>query len=142
MSIFSVNQLFSDNQAITGTAASTNYIDLGEPGTPPLGNQLTRDIGKGEPIHLEVMITEAFNTLTSLKVDVEVDDNTSFSSAKVVSSQTILLADLVAGANIAHQFLPTGVDERYLQLRYTVAGSDPTTGQIYAGISFGRQTSV
>ena len=34
-----------------------------------------------------------------------------------------LLADLVQGKNVAFQFVPNGVDERYLRMNYTVAGS-------------------
>lgn len=139
--IFSRQQTFSENQAITASAASTNYIDLGATGTPPLGNQLDRDIGKGQPIPLECIVTEAFNNLTSLTVAVEVDDNISFSSAKVVLSQVIPLADLVVGKNLAFPFVPEGTDERYLRLNYTVAGTAPTTGTVYAGISKGRTTS-
>jgi len=140
--IVSEQQLFSKNQAITGDAASTNYIDLGATGTPPLGNQLVRDIGKGQPVHLEAIVTEAFNTLTSLDIQVQVDDNTSFSSAKTVLTINVPLASLVVGYTIPIQFLPNGVDERYLRLFYNVNGTDPTTGQIYAGISMGRQTNI
>lgn len=138
--IFSKESLLSDQQAITATAASTNYLDLGNPGTPHGKNQLTRDIGKGEPVPFEVQVTEAFNNLTSLKIDLEVDDNTAFSSATVVTTYTVLLADLVAGYNIPHLFLPIGVNERYVRLNYTVTGTAPTTGKITAGVSMGRPT--
>lgn len=139
--IFSKQQLFSDHQAITATAASTNHIDLGAVGTPHRGNPLERDIGKGQPIPLEAMVTEAFNTLTSLTVNVQVDDNDSFSSAKTVTSHVFLQADLTVGANLPNLFVPVGTDERYLRLQYVVAGTAPTTGKIYAGISMGRSTN-
>jgi hypothetical protein len=139
--IFSVQQLFSDHQAITGNAASTNHIDLGDTGTPHRGNQLDRDIGKGQPIPIECIVTEAFDALTTLEVAVEVDDNDSFSSAKVVDSHTFSLAELVGGANLPFRFIPDGTDERYLRLNYTVVGSNPTVGKLYAGISMGRQTN-
>lgn len=139
--ITSKQQTFSNKQVITASAPSTDHIDLGDTGTPPLGNKLERDIGKGEPIHLEALVTDDFATLTSLTVAVEVDDNDSFSSPTVVLSQTILLADLVQGKNVAFQFVPNGVDERYLRMNYTVAGSDATTGAIWSGISMGRQTN-
>lgn len=140
--IFSAEQLFSDDQAITADAASTNYIDLGATGTPYGANgALARDIGKGEPVPIEVIVTAAFDNLTSLDIQVQTDDNTSFSSATTVLSQTILLTDLVAGKNVAFQFVPEGVNERYVRIYYDVTGTAPTAGTITAGISGGRQTN-
>lgn len=139
--IFDKENLFSDAQAITATAASTNIIDLGATGTVVGASAaVVRDIGKGRPLPLRVQVTEAFNTLTSLKVDIEVDDNASFSSARVVDTQTILLAGLTLGAvfeGLKH--VPVGVNERYVRLNYTVAGAAPTLGKITAGIVAGHQ---
>ena len=140
--IFSKEQLLSDKQAITASAASTNYIDLGATGTPyKAALALVRDIGKGQPVPFEAMVTEAFNTLTSLTIALEVDDNTSFGSATIVDSVSVLLADLAVGYNLPHLYLPVGVNERYVRMNYTVVGTDPTTGKILSGISMGRQTN-
>lgn len=133
--IFDKELLLSDDQAITATAASTNYWDRGATGTPIRGAKaLDSDAGKGKPIPFSIIVTEAFNNLTSLKVDLEVDDNSSFSSAKVVQSVTVALADLVQGKKIAPFDLPVGVDERYVRLNYTVTGTAPTTGKVHAGV--------
>src|SRR5687768_14134781 len=91
------NTLFSDEQAITVTAASTDVLDLGALGIVPYNQaQLLHRKGLKE-IPLLIQVTEAFATLTSLKIAVETDDNSAFSSAKEVLSQTVLVADLVAG---------------------------------------------
>ena len=67
--IFSAQQLFSDDQAITASADSTNVIDLGVAGTPyGAAAALNRDIGDGAGIPILVQITEAFEYLTSLEV--------------------------------------------------------------------------
>ncbi|PUB87072.1 MAG: hypothetical protein DBP02_02170 [gamma proteobacterium symbiont of Ctena orbiculata] len=138
--IFSAQQLFSDNQAITATAISENVIDLGAPGTPPrAAAALNQDVGKGTPVPINVQVTEDFNNLTSLDVAIEVGATASLGT--VVATQNILLADLVAGKTINLQCLPNGVDQRYLGLRYTVTGTAPTTGQIHAGITMGNQTN-
>lgn len=143
MTIFSAQQIFSEDQAITATAASTNILDLGVPATPILaGGALVRDIGKGMPLHILVQVTADFNTLTSLTVDLEVDDNTGFSSSKIINTQSILLADLVAGKQTFMQFVPNGADERYIRMNYTVVGTPPTLGTITAGITMGNQTNV
>jgi hypothetical protein len=89
---------FSDAQAITATAASTNAYDFGAVGIIPYGNiQLRRRLGKAGEVPLLIQVVEAFNNLTSLQVDIETDDNSAFSSPKVVQSQVVLLADLIAG---------------------------------------------
>src|SRR3546814_13234733 len=79
--------VFSDGQAITAEAGSTNVIDLGATGTPyGAASALVRDIGKGGcNISLYVGVVEAFNTLTSLQISLQVDDNAAFSSAKTVA---------------------------------------------------------
>ena len=143
MPILSNELLFSDDQAITADAASTNYSDLGAPGTPfGAAAALNQDVGKGEPVNILLRVTEAFNNLTSLKIGIEVDDNTSFSSATEVLSQTLLLAALTLGARWNIQWLPQGVNERYVRLYYDVTGTAPSTGKIKAGISGGDTTNL
>lgn len=142
--ILNVEEEFSDKQAITVTAISTNQIDLGVPGTP-YGAQgpLNRDIGKGIPVPILIQVTEAFATLTSLTVEIVVADNSALTTNdKVIASEVIAAADLVVGKATYLQYLPNGVDQRYLGLRYTVTGSDATAGAITAGITWGNQTNL
>lgn len=123
--ILDTTNLFSDDQAITATAASTNIIDLGSS---------RGDISKGVAIPLLVRVTEAFNNLTNLAIAIQTDSVEAFSSPKTVVTQTILLADLVAGSDIAVNYIPNGTDEQYLRVYYTVTGTAPTTGKITAGV--------
>ena len=134
--IFDKENLLSDSQAVTATAASTNILDLGATGKVVGGSvNLTRDIGKGLPLPIRVQITEAFNNLTSITFDLQFDDNSAFSSPKTVQSATVALAALTAGARVAaFDYLPVGADERYCRLNYTVTGAAPTTGKITAGV--------
>lgn len=141
--ILSKQQEFSDNQAIVATAVSQNYIDLGETGAPHRGNQLVRDIGKGSDVPLTVVVTEDFNNLTSLQVEVQVSSDEAFSSPKTAQvSIPVPIAELKAGDRIPIDHFQTGVDQRYLRLNYVVAGTAPTTGKISAGVSMGNQTNV
>ena len=141
--IFSLTNLFSDDQAITATAVSTNVINLGLPGTPPYAKApLKQDIGKGNPIPILVQVTEAFNNLTSLAISIETSANSDMSSAKILETQTIALADLKVGAQHSVQVVPVGVDRQYMAIRYTVTGTAPTTGKVTAGITMGNQTNV
>lgn len=141
--ILSAEQLFSDDQAVTATAISTNVIDLGVPGTPfDAAAPLNQDIGKGNPIPVLIQVTEDFATLTSLTITLEVSAAAGLTSPVVLNTQTIAVADLLAGKQTFMQVVPNGADMRYLGVRYTVTGSNATAGTITAGISMGNQTNV
>lgn len=139
--IFSLQQLFSDDQAITGDADSTNVIDLGVADTPYGGKAaLNDDVGKGAKIPLLIQVTVDFNTLTSLNINLSTGATTALGTT--IATQNILLADLVAGKQFNLDFLPNGIVERYLGIEYDVVGTDPTEGNITAGIVMGVQTNI
>lgn len=141
--ILSAEQLFSDDQAVTATAISQNVIDLGAAGTPyDAAAALNQDVGKGTPIPILIQVTTAFATLTSLTITVESSAAAGLTSPTVLASETIAVADLVAGKQTFMQVLPNGADARYLGIRYTVTGSNATAGNITAGVSMGNQTNV
>ena len=66
--ILDEQNLFSDNQPITETAASSNIIDFGK-----------RELAFATPIELFIQITEDFNSLTGLTIAVQTADNEEFS---------------------------------------------------------------
>jgi len=125
--------LFSDGQAITATAASTNVIDLG----------VARDIGFGTTIPLAVAVPQSFNNLTSLTISVQTDDNAAFSSPNTVfTSPAYTLTQMASGAEyLLPEAIPGGTNERFVRLQYTVAGTAPTAGKITAGVAAARQTA-
>lgn len=123
---------FSDDQAITATADSTNSYDQGAMGSTFDGASLVRKAGVLQNIPLLIQVTEDFNTLTSLTITIESDDDPAFGSATSVMSFSVPLASLVAGYVIPIQRLPV-ISERYIQINYTVVGTNPTTGKITAG---------
>ena len=133
--ILDLQSMFSDDQAITATAISENVIDLGAAG---------RDISKGVPIPLSMQVTEAFNTLTSLTITVETSAAAGLTSSNVLFTQVVALADLDAiGDKPLIEWMPPANANmlQYLGVRYTVTGTDPTTGKITAGFSMGNQNS-
>ncbi len=141
--IFDRTLLLSDAQAITGDAASTNVIDLLATGTA-YGHAaaLVKDVGKGQKINLHIQVVETFNTLTSLAIQVQTCAAENFGSGvKTVVSETINLADLVAGKTSNILAVPAGVDMRYLRLYYDVTGTAPTAGKITAGVVAASQTN-
>lgn len=144
MAIIDNTLVFSDGQAITADAASTNIIDTLAPGTPyGYAAALVRDLGLGHEIPIEVRVTQSFNTLTSLTVSLQVDSTAAFSTPKTVAtSGAIALASLVAGYRFKMlSLVPEGTDEQFVRLYYDVTGTDPTTGKIFAAVVAGRQTA-
>lgn len=140
--IFSKQEQLSLNQAVTATVVSTNVLDLGKTGTPAGASApIPWDAGKGTRIPLWVGVSETFNNLTSLTVTVEIDDNEAFASATTIfTTPAYTLAQLAAGArNLLPDVIPLNTNERYLRLRYTVAGAAPTLGRVTAGVVMGRQ---
>lgn len=139
--IFDSTNLFSDAQAVTVTAASTNVIDLGATDTPKhAANAITRDIGKGRPIDLRIQVVETFATLTSVTVAVQTDTVEGFGSAvTVLSSPAVPLATLVAGYVFPIQWVPRGTLSRYVRLNYTVVGTAATAGKLTAGFVFASE---
>lgn len=143
--ILSNQDIFSDAQAVTATAASTNILDLQKAGTPfGAPAALVADLGKGDGnIPLDVRVVEAFATLTSLTVSVETaaDGDAAFGTpTTVAASGAIPVATLILG----YQFpfparLMEGVNARYVRLKYTVAGSAATAGKITAAVVASRQ---
>jgi hypothetical protein len=116
--------LFSNDQAITASTASTDVVDLGSG---------PRDVGAGEPSTLLILVTTAFDNLTSLTTALETAATDAFSPATTLVSSTLPLASLTPGVRFPITTVPGGT-LRYLRLYYTVTGSAPTTGKITAGV--------
>lgn len=133
---------FSNRQAITATAASTNTIDLGATGTrshSPV--PLTRDIG-GWDMDLLVQVTQAFAGGTSLAVQIQTDDNVGFTSPTVVASTAAVpVAELVAGYKFSLADFPRKTAERYVRLNYVAVGTF-TAGNVTAAVTAGVDRHV
>lgn len=122
-------------QAITATAISTNVLDLRNAATPAAVDEGL----VGANTWLVIQTIAAFNTLTSLTITLESDTAVGLGSAPVVhfSTGAILLAALTANTVLARVQLPSADYKRYLGLRYTVAGTNPTLGSILAYLTNG-----
>lgn len=133
---------FSDAQAVTSTAISTNVID-----TAPQGNSVntntTRDLGTGEDLYL-VVITQTAATDSSsdatLTVTLESDSTEDLATSATTHFSTGALAFAAfspAGTVLAKVKLPAGSYERYLGVRYTVASGPLTAGKFDAFLTNG-----
>ncbi len=140
--LFDALSLFSEAQAVTSSAPSTNSLDTGVNGTVYGANApLPRDQGKGYKVPLLIQVVEDFAGLTSLTVAVEGDDSPTFAAPKTLAATAAIpLADLKAGKQFALDVLPLGSTTRYLRLKYTVTGT-ASAGKITAGVTLGNQTN-
>lgn len=127
--LLDLESLFSDAQAVTATAASTNVVK-----TANTTNGLT-EIAFGQPIPLLIQVVETFVGATSLKVAVQTATEPTFTSPTTLAeSGDIAVASLTAGYKFAIPYVPKG-NKGYLRLYYTVtATSTVTAGKITAGI--------
>lgn len=118
---------FSDSQAVTSTAISTNVIDLDSVSIP-------KNIGGSEPLYL-VIQTAVTCTDTSSDATVaftlESDSAAALNSSPTVHFSTGALefaTYATAGTRVAVTPLPFGDYKRYLGVRYTVASGPLTAG--------------
>jgi mRNA-degrading endonuclease toxin of MazEF toxin-antitoxin module len=123
MSILDRLNLFSNDQAITASTASTDVVDLGS----------VRDVSAGETSTVLVLVTEAFNNLTDLTVAMQTSTTENFASPVQLTAATLPLASLTVSTRFPITTVPRGV-LRYVRLYYTVTGTAPTTGRITAGL--------
>lgn len=125
MLIDSLNE-FSDEQAVTATALSTNVIDLGA-AVDTLDNELY--------LHIKCMTTATAAGAATVVFSLETDDAEAIDSASVVfTTPAIAKATLVAGYEVARIRIPAGL-QQYLAVRYTVATGPLTAGAFSAFLS-------
>ncbi|MBR4682839.1 MAG: hypothetical protein IKP06_06025 [Elusimicrobiaceae bacterium] len=111
------NGVFSEQQAVTTTAASTNTVDLTAAGNFAPG-----------ALFAVCRVDVNFAGLTGMKVGVETSDTSNFSTVTELASASFLAADLTAGKQILAVAVPAGV-KRYLRVKYTVTGT-ATAGKV------------
>ena len=119
--------LFSDAQAITAAAASTNIVDLGS----------ARDIGLGENLYVGVTVDVAFTDAGSdstLTVALQGDSTDTFTPDSTVTLFTIPALAAIGDSFFA-RISPAVANLRYIRLYYTPVTGDLTTGSVTAFIT-------
>jgi hypothetical protein len=117
--ILDAQQKFSDAQALTASAASTNSIDL----------IAARDLFAGEDLVVLISVDVAADVADANETyafALQTDDNSGFSSPTTLASRTIAGAELTAGSK--HTIpVPAEADvEQYIRLSYTLGGTTPS----------------
>jgi hypothetical protein len=124
---------FSDAQALTATAISTNVVDTLTMGAAAsataIGPNLSLDLGQGNaPVYLVVQAVTAAaggDSAKTLTISLESDSTANLATSATVhfSSAAILGSAVTAGARLVTLALPHGAYERYLGVRFTVSAS-------------------
>lgn len=123
---------FSDAQALTATAVGTNVVDL----------SVDRSVGNGEPMAVLFVVEVAADQTTGdedYTFEVEYASDAAQTTARQLIGRRIFESGtptapaqnadlLVAGFSFAIPIPPTTLaeSERYLGIRYTLAGTTPT----------------
>lgn len=155
--------MFSNPQTITATAVSTSIVDLtgfGSGNAPAISFGTATvfgadaGVGDGEAVpKIFCNCATAFATGTSLMVSAQfaVDNGSNAPGTYQTYAETgaIPVAALTLGARIGTFNLPAKPDTlaqyplpRFVRLNYTVAGSNFTTGSVYAGIAIQRDNEL
>lgn len=103
---------FSDGQAVSASAASTNYIDLSV-----VGDAINE-------LFLVVIVDTASDSADdgeTVTAKLQSDDNASFSSAKDETA-AVSCAQIDAGTTVLVTRIPRGL-QRYVRMYYTVGGT-------------------
>lgn len=119
--------LYCDDQAVTATAASTDYINH---------KATSLDFGAGNSVDLEVICTTAMTDTGSdstVTVTIEQDDNSAFSSATTVATVGTFAATSAIGTKLTFTLSPGQITEQYSRLQLTVAGGNLSTGSFTGG---------
>ena len=124
---------FSSDQAVTATAASTNYINFGD----------AKDHAKGNPLMLEVVVTQTVTADGSATVTFALESDSASTFTPDVTfplSGVIGKAVLVAGYVVYRGAIPEGLLQ-YARVTYTVATGPLTAGKFSARIVEGFQSN-
>ena len=123
--------MFSQAQAVTATAPSTDVIDLG----PLYAGNDVRDIGPGYPVEFfaQVATNGAAGGSATVTISLQTSKTSDFASATtLLQTNAIAVADMKVGYRYVGK-VPHGV-QRYLRVNYTVATGPLTAGAFTAGL--------
>lgn len=127
---------YSDEQAVTATAASTNVVDH---------FATTTDIGTGEPMYLvcsvDVAMTDAGSDST-ITVTIEQSVDAAFTSPLTAQTIGTFAALSAAGTVLIAAIQPGQVTKRFTRVKYTTTNGNLTTGSFSAFLTSSYDLNV
>lgn len=121
--------MFSEKQAVTASAASTDVIDLG----PIDGTR--RDIGVGYPLEFWATVDTTATAAGAATLNVQLQtspDNSTWTT--IYDSGALALSALTAGKRLFSAKVPAGV-QKYIRVNYSVGTGPLTAGAFTSGIN-------
>lgn len=118
--------MFADAQALTGTAASTNVIDLGA----------SRDVGIGKNLMFVTLVKAAITG--TLVATLQGSDDEAFGSGVTTIAVQNFAASAAAGATQITKFPPLKGQFKYLRVNFTGA----TAGEVSSFINLDADAVV
>lgn len=138
MSIMDALAMFSDQQALLGTADSENILDMGA-GVDRWGvARVAPELADGKPLYLNICCPVALDSAgeaATLTVALSSCATVGGSYVAAWTSAAIAEAALVAGHIIAAIPIPAGLS-RFWKLTYTVGTENFTSGKVSAWVGF------
>lgn len=119
---------FSDEQAVTAAAASTDVIDL----------RAARKIAAGRPLYIHVECTTTMDDSgddSTLAVALQADNDEAFGSATAIGTIGTFAATSAAGTKLDLYRIPETVTEQYIRVYYTPANGNLSAGKFTAFIT-------
>lgn len=134
---------FSDSQAITATAISTNVLDLRNASTPTFVDEGINNAPEAWLIIQSITAAAGGDAAKTITFTLESATDTGLSSGNVAhfTSAAITGATMTAGATLVRVPLPSADYRRYLGVRYTLSAGF-TSFAITAFIAIGAQRNV
>lgn len=120
MSLVDLESMYSDQQAITTTDVSDNYVDFSQSRNTAVGRKAVK---------LFCRVNEAFVGGTSVQIQFQSATDSAFTSPTThFETPAIATASLVAGYEFNLPAIPNTID-RYTRVRYVVVGTY-TAGEV------------
>ena len=132
--------VLSENQDLSqaqGAYYSTKALDL----------SVVRDIGKGNPLYLVIVVDEAFDSsggAATVVFSLISNDSTTLSSSPTTILSTPALGEAVLTQGRAPIVIPIpmGIAEQYIGVMYTIGGETTTAGTVSAFIAMEYQNNI
>lgn len=140
--------IIENNSVLSGTVPATGSVTgqaaLPVAGTPVVSTNtidlsVIRDMGEGEDLYVVFTVVAAYNSLTSLQMEVigATNDTLTTGIVPIGSTGAVPLASLTANATFYVRINPQNASKgtQYIGARYSTVGTTPTTGSVCAYIT-------
>jgi hypothetical protein len=124
-------EYFDDNVQHLTTEYSSNSID---------SNAISRDLGTGKEIYIEVIVKEAFTDVgsdTTVTATLDIDTTAAFLTPTIAQTLGTFPALSAIGTRLIARLQPGAIIDRHMKVKYTFANGDLMTGKFSSFLTLG-----